>query len=160
MSGNYIPLIKTIFPNAKIVLDRFHIVQHLSRVMSRVRVQIMNQFDRKSHEYRAIKRYWKLLLSLKPSSRINKRLSTPFNYPIPTQNWKRLIISLNSSNEMPLVFGTLKTWKLQKTDLHHSQHQKRKDEIRPFSILAFLQPTTVDKEPEKKTFDHVLTPKS
>ena len=29
--------------------------------MSRVRVQIMNQFDRKSHEYKAIKRYWKLL---------------------------------------------------------------------------------------------------
>ena len=25
--------------------------------------------------------------------------------------------------------------------------KKRKDEIRPFSILAFLQPTTVDKEP-------------
>ena len=48
-------------PNAKIVLDRFHIVQHLSRAMSRVRVQIMNQLDRKSHEYKAIKRYWKLI---------------------------------------------------------------------------------------------------
>ena len=29
--------------------------------MSRVRVQIMNQFDRKSHEYKDIKRYWKLI---------------------------------------------------------------------------------------------------
>ena len=29
--------------------------------MSRVRVQIMNQFDRKSHEYKAIKRYWKII---------------------------------------------------------------------------------------------------
>ncbi|MDS6092280.1 transposase, partial [Streptococcus pneumoniae] len=28
---------------------------------SRVRVQIMNQFHRKSHEYKAIKRYWKLI---------------------------------------------------------------------------------------------------
>ncbi|CIU12485.1 transposase [Streptococcus pneumoniae] len=35
--------------------------QHLSRAMSRVRVQIMNQFHRKSHEYKAIKRYWKLI---------------------------------------------------------------------------------------------------
>ncbi|TVX34796.1 transposase, partial [Streptococcus pneumoniae] len=26
------------------VLDRFHIVQHLSRAMSRVRVHILNQF--------------------------------------------------------------------------------------------------------------------
>ncbi|HGR6388173.1 TPA: transposase, partial [Streptococcus pneumoniae] len=40
---------------------RFHIVQHLSRAMSRVRVQNMNQFHRKSHEYKAIKRYWKLI---------------------------------------------------------------------------------------------------
>ena len=29
--------------------------------MSRVRVQVMNQFERKSHEYKAIKRYWKLI---------------------------------------------------------------------------------------------------
>ncbi|CGG08979.1 transposase [Streptococcus pneumoniae] len=29
--------------------------------MSRVHVQIMNQFHRKSHEYKAIKRYWKLI---------------------------------------------------------------------------------------------------
>ena len=57
----YYDLAKQLFPCAKIVLDRFHIVQHLSRAMSRVRVQIMNQFERKSHEYRAIKRYWKLI---------------------------------------------------------------------------------------------------
>ena len=29
--------------------------------MSRVRVQIMNQFERKSHEYKTIKHYWKLI---------------------------------------------------------------------------------------------------
>ena len=29
--------------------------------MNRVRIQIMNQFERKSHEYKAIKRYWKLI---------------------------------------------------------------------------------------------------
>lgn len=61
MFSPYYDLAKQLFPNAKIVLDRFHIVQHLSRAMSRVRVQIMNQFDRKSHEYKAIKRYWKLI---------------------------------------------------------------------------------------------------
>ena len=47
----------------------------------------------------------------KPSSRIKKRLSTPFNYSTPTPNWKLLIISSNLSNAMPLVFGTLKTSK-------------------------------------------------
>ena len=29
--------------------------------MNRLRIQIMNQFDRKSHEYKALKRYWKLI---------------------------------------------------------------------------------------------------
>lgn len=48
-------------PNAQIVLDRFHIVQHMSRAMNRLRVQVMNQFDRKSQEYKTFKRYWKLI---------------------------------------------------------------------------------------------------
>ena len=47
MFSPYYQLAKQLFPNAKIVLDRFHIVQHLSRAMNRVRIQIMNQFDRK-----------------------------------------------------------------------------------------------------------------
>ena len=115
--------------------------------MIRVRVQIMNQFERKSHEYKAIKRYWKLIqqdsrklsdkrfyrptfrmhltnkeildkllsysedlkhhyqlyqlllfhfqnkepekffgLSLRHFSRTKRKLSTPFNCPIPTVN--------------------------------------------------------------------------
>lgn len=29
--------------------------------MSRMHVQIMNQFNRKPHEYKAIERYWKLI---------------------------------------------------------------------------------------------------
>ena len=61
MSGNYIPLIKTIFPNAKIVLDRFHIVQHMNRALKQTRIQIMKQFEKKSLEYRILKYYWKLI---------------------------------------------------------------------------------------------------
>ncbi|HEL1183295.1 TPA: transposase, partial [Streptococcus equi subsp. zooepidemicus] len=57
----YYNLAKMLFPNAQIVLDRFHIVQHLGRAMNRIRTQIMNSFDRKSHEYKALKRYWKLI---------------------------------------------------------------------------------------------------
>ena len=71
--------------------------------MSRVRVQIMNQFERKSHEYKAIKHYRKLI---QQDSR-----------------------------------------KLSDKRFYRSEHQKRKDEFRPFSSLAFLQSTTVDKEP-------------
>lgn len=62
MSGAYIPIIKTLFPNAKIVLDRFHIVQLLSRALNQTRIQLMKSFDKKSLEYRTLKYYWKLLL--------------------------------------------------------------------------------------------------
>ncbi|MFR4963180.1 MAG: ISL3 family transposase [Streptococcus sp.] len=61
MFSPYYDIARKLFPNTKIVLDRFHIVQHLSRAMNRVRIQIMNQFDRRSHEYKALKRYWKLI---------------------------------------------------------------------------------------------------
>jgi len=61
MFSPYYDIARKLFPNAKIVLDPFHIVQYLSRAMSRFHVQIMNQFERKSHEYKAIKRYWKLI---------------------------------------------------------------------------------------------------
>ena len=61
MFSPYYNISRKLFPKAKIVLDRFHIVQYISRSMSRVRVQIINQLDRKSHEYRVIKRYWKLI---------------------------------------------------------------------------------------------------
>ena len=61
MFSPYYDIARKLFPSAKIVLDRFHIVQHLNRAISRIRVQIMNQFDRKSHEYKTMKRYWKLI---------------------------------------------------------------------------------------------------
>ena len=60
MSGAYIPLARRLFPNAKIVLDRFHIIQHLGRAFLKTRTAIMNQFDKKSLPYRALKNHWRL----------------------------------------------------------------------------------------------------
>ena len=40
----YISLIKELFPNASIVLDRFHMVQLLSRALMKTRIQGMKQF--------------------------------------------------------------------------------------------------------------------
>ena len=62
MSGSYIPMIPKLFPKAKIVIDRFHIVQHMSRALNHTRIQLMTQFDKKSLEYRALKYYWKAVL--------------------------------------------------------------------------------------------------
>lgn len=61
MSGSYIPIIKQLFPQAQIILDRFHIIQHLSRAMMTTRIAIMKRFDKQSLPYRAMKNHWRIL---------------------------------------------------------------------------------------------------
>ena len=58
----YRGLIKEAFPNAKIIADHFHIVAQAYRARQAVRIQVMNHYGHETHEYRALKRFWKLLL--------------------------------------------------------------------------------------------------
>ena len=60
MSGAYIPLARRLFPNAEIIIDRFHIIQHLGRAFLKTRIATMNQLDKKSLPYRALKNHWRL----------------------------------------------------------------------------------------------------
>ena len=46
-SGVYIPLSRRLFPNAEIIIDRFHIIQHLGRSFLKIRIAIMNRFKEK-----------------------------------------------------------------------------------------------------------------
>lgn len=54
----FIECIQACFPNAKIVTDRFHVIQHLSRALSSTRIQTIKKYPK---HYRKLKRYWKLL---------------------------------------------------------------------------------------------------
>lgn len=56
--GPYYDLFKSIFPNATIVSDRFHIVAQANNAFKCTRVQIMKK-DKKN--YKKLKYYWKLL---------------------------------------------------------------------------------------------------
>lgn len=78
MSGAYIPLARKLFPNAKIVLDRFHIIQHLGRAFLKTRIAIMNQFDKKSLPYRALKNHWRLFQKDSPKLSLNSFYSKTF----------------------------------------------------------------------------------
>ncbi|AND79419.1 ISL3 family transposase [Streptococcus pantholopis] len=60
LSGSYIPIIKQLSQNAKIVLDRFHIIQNLGRAMMTSRIACMKTFDKASLPYRALKNHWRL----------------------------------------------------------------------------------------------------
>ena len=59
----YYPLIaRELFPNAAIVIDRFHMIQMLTRSFNSLRVQIMKHFTKQSREYKLLKSPWKLYL--------------------------------------------------------------------------------------------------
>lgn len=62
MYAPYLSLAKSMFPNAEVIIDRFHIVQNFTRAFNHYRISLMKKYDTDSHEYRCLKRYWKLLL--------------------------------------------------------------------------------------------------
>lgn len=66
MNTGYEKLVKKLFPKAKIIIDRFHLIQLVSLSMNQLRIQVMNGFKPSGGEdikkYRRLKKYWKLLL--------------------------------------------------------------------------------------------------
>lgn len=59
MYSPYIKLINALFPNAKIIIDKFHLTELISRSLNKTRIKIMKN-DKKN--YNKLKRYWKLIL--------------------------------------------------------------------------------------------------
>lgn len=57
----YIKLINTHFPNAKIIFDKFHIINLINRALIKTRIETMRKFSVNSMEYKRLKRYWKLI---------------------------------------------------------------------------------------------------
>ena len=66
MYSPYISLIQKMFPNAQIIIDKFHLVNLISTSLNKTRINIMKH-DKKN--YNKLKRYWKLLL--KPQDELN-----------------------------------------------------------------------------------------
>ena len=62
LNSYYVDIAKTLLPNAKIIIDRFHIVQMLNRALNSMRTDLMNNFEHSSKNYKLFKRNWKLFL--------------------------------------------------------------------------------------------------
>lgn len=66
MNAGYETVCKDLFSNAEIIIDRFHLVQLISRSMNRCRVRVMNHLKTSNGEdmkkYRRLKRHWRLFL--------------------------------------------------------------------------------------------------
>ena len=69
MYSPYISLIKKMFPNAQIIIDKFHLNQLISRALNKTRIMVMKKH--KKH-YRKFKRYWKLILKSRNDLDISK----------------------------------------------------------------------------------------
>lgn len=70
----YITLIKTMFPNALIVIDKFHLVELISRSLNKTRIKLMKK---NKDNYNKLKRYWKNILK----SRFELNASSWKKYP-------------------------------------------------------------------------------
>lgn len=121
MNASYCQLLKTVFPNAEIVTDRFHIVQHINWSFNQLRIQIMNHI-RDSHsgnqkKYRRLKRYWKLLLKdsdrLEPLNRHYHRL---FRRPISQTEIVDELLSYNEELKNAYQFVQLLRYYFAKRD--------------------------------------------
>ena len=51
----YQDIVRACFPNAQIVIDRFHMIQMLTRSFNSLRVQVMKTFDKRSRQYQLLK---------------------------------------------------------------------------------------------------------
>ncbi|QFR69819.1 transposase [Companilactobacillus paralimentarius] len=61
LNANYQSVIHRIFPNAQIIVDRFHIVQLCSRALDQVRISCLKKInDKHSRLYKALKSNWRL----------------------------------------------------------------------------------------------------
>lgn len=69
MYSPYVSLIKKMFPNSSIVIDKFHLTQLISRSLNKTRINVMN----KNKKYqRKLKRYWRLILKSRDELDISK----------------------------------------------------------------------------------------
>ena len=59
MYSPYIDLIKKWFPNAKIIIDLFHIVQLLSKSLNKTRINVMKENKKDQNKF---KKYWRFIL--------------------------------------------------------------------------------------------------
>ena len=73
MNAAYFKLAKRLFPNAAVIIDRFHLVQLISRSLNITRIKTMNRYRTSNlndmKNYRKLKKYWKLFL--KDSNELN-----------------------------------------------------------------------------------------
>lgn len=69
LNSYYQDIIRLVFPNAKPIIDRFHIISMFTKSFNQIRASKLRQFDKVDRSYRLLKYEWKLLLM--PQRKLN-----------------------------------------------------------------------------------------
>uniref|UniRef100_UPI0010F8AF8B ISL3 family transposase n=2 Tax=Companilactobacillus formosensis TaxID=1617889 RepID=UPI0010F8AF8B len=81
LNAGYINLVPKLFPKARIVVDRFHIVQMANRSLNSSRIKVMKTMPQRSKEYLFMKRDWKKFLeSFDSIEKITPKYQYSVNY--------------------------------------------------------------------------------
>ena len=140
MNASYPYAIKEIFPNAEIIIDRFHIVQQLNRALNNKRIQVMKeQKNKESRHYTKLKRYWKFVLTHEDNLNYEKRSQYPlFDKKFVTQT--EVVDTLLSFDE-----GFKQCYQIYQSLLGHF-HKK---EYNKFFDILYNLPQNLDKKFKK-----------
>ena len=113
MYSPYIDLIKKWFPNAKIIIDLFHIVQLLTKSLNKTRINVMNENKDDRNKF---KRYWRFILKSR--------------FDLDTSTWNKFRCFKNLMTEIDVVNyllskdkNFLNSYDLYQDILYHLQHR-------------------------------------
>ena len=113
MYSPYIDLIKKWFPNAKIIIDLFHIVQLLTKSLNKTRINVMNENKDDRNKF---KRYWRFILKSR--------------FDLDTSTWNKFRCFKNLMTEIDVVNYLLNkdkffenSYDLYQDILYHLQHR-------------------------------------
>ena len=113
MYSPYIDLIKKWFPNAKIIIDLFHIVQLLTKNLNKTRINVMNENKDDRNKF---KRYWRFILKSR--------------FDLDTSTWNKFRCFKNLMTETDVVDYLLSkdkffenSYDLYQDILYHLQHR-------------------------------------
>ena len=113
MYSPYIDLIKKWFPNAKIIIDLFHIVQLLTKSLNKTRINVMNENKDDRNKF---KRYWRFILKSR--------------FDLDTSTWNKFRCFKNLMTEIDVVNYLLSkdkffenSYDLYQDILYHLQHR-------------------------------------
>ena len=106
LNASYQSFVHRLFPNAQIVVDRFHIVQLVNRAFDNVRTSVLKGIqDKKSRPYKALKTNWRLFhLAQDKIDDTNTKYICGINEYMTQQNL--IDLGLNESSTLKKVYET------------------------------------------------------